>query len=273
MDEFLETRLERWSLRDPKMIQHNAAVSIFKVTRPLGDLAALKIYHRGHAGNETGAAPYLVSMAGRGVAKVLAVEPDALLTEWLHGPDLSDLTHMTLQAADQALVGLARNLLADPVPQIFLPTLSNWIADARRMLLSFEPTDARTCLFSVLRHSQTALVDYGKQQPLHGDLHHGNIIVTSNGAMAFDAKGVWGPKPYELANALRHPAKSAPVSGTALANRLAFVATALDIAPSDLAYWTAVKTALSVIWRGEVTSSASRRDLDRLRACLALCAQ
>lgn len=43
------------------------------------------------------------------------------------------------------------------------------------------------------------------QQPLHGDIHHGNIIHSSRGWLAIDPKGILGPRIYEYANTLFNP--------------------------------------------------------------------
>ncbi|MGY9049855.1 MAG: aminoglycoside phosphotransferase family protein [Rhodobacterales bacterium] len=267
----LENRLKDWSLRLLAEASSGATASVYKVAQPTGNIAALKIYPRGHAGNEIGAAPYLRALATRGVSKVLAVETDALLTQWLDGPPLSDLSGMSLRSADQRLAWLALDLLAAPRPKVILPPLSDWLADALDRLARLAPSDNRSCLVEVVGRGQRALAHALDQQPLHGDLHHGNIVITTAGPKAIDAKGVIGPKPYELANALRHPSATAPVCGTALAERLAFFATTLDIPPTDLAFWTAIKTALSIVWRGTLSSAADRRDMQRMRACLELC--
>ncbi len=44
------------------------------------------------------------------------------------------------------------------------------------------------------------------QIPLHGDIHHGNILYSSTrGWLAIDPKGILGPRVYEYANALCNP--------------------------------------------------------------------
>jgi streptomycin 6-kinase len=43
------------------------------------------------------------------------------------------------------------------------------------------------------------------QRPLHGDIHHGNIMNSSRGWLAIDPKGILGPRVYEYANSLCNP--------------------------------------------------------------------
>ena len=45
-----------------------------------------------------------------------------------------------------------------------------------------------------------------QQRPLHGDIHHGNILFSAaRGWLAIDPKGIMGPRVYEYANSLCNP--------------------------------------------------------------------
>jgi streptomycin 6-kinase len=98
------------------------------------------------------------------------------------------------------------------------------------------------------------------QIPLHGDLHHDNVIQTQTGPRAIDAKGYLGDSAFELANALRHPKGMKDlVRRTQQIDRcLTLYADAMAVPRQRLAKWAAAKCALSIFWRasGLVTEDA-----------------
>ena len=124
---------------------------------------------------------------------------------------------------------------------------------ARARLLSdltFLPTDARP----LWQRAQTMLADLlattTEPVPLHGDLHHENVIGSGSDWRVIDAKGLIGDPHYEVANVFRNPHGAEELAlRPGRINRLA------DTFERQLGWdghrvmrWAAVHSAISAIW-------------------------
>ena len=146
---------------------------------------------------------------GRGAVRLLEadVEKGILLIERVSPGDVlasvSDDDQATRVAAQTM-----RNLWR-PVPaSALLPTVSLWAGGFQRLRKRFSGgtgplpatlVDRAERLFSELLSSATTLV------VLHGDLHHFNILLGSEGWVAVDPKGVIGEPAFEVAALLENP--------------------------------------------------------------------
>src|SRR5690606_32629292 len=88
------------------------------------------------------------------------------------------------------------------------------------------------------------------QLPLHGDLHHDNIMSSDRGWLAIDPKGLIGDPAYETANVFINPER-----GTEIAADPKRIAARADILSQRLGYtrkrilgWAAAHAALSACW-------------------------
>lgn len=190
--------LARWTLTNPQSVADSPTSTVWKVTQPNGQLAALKLLRPGEV-EEARGADYLEALGGKGAVRVLARDGDAILMEWCDGPSLGDLVRDgqdaqatdilcdTIQRLHAADIDAARllPLAARFAPLIALPQTGDLAtaADIARRLLASTPA---TCA-------------------LHGDLHHDNILHSARGWLAIDPKGVHGDPAYEPSNAFRNP--------------------------------------------------------------------
>ncbi|NIZ15763.1 aminoglycoside phosphotransferase family protein, partial [Phaeobacter sp. HF9A] len=104
---------------------------------------------------------------------------------------------------------------------------------------------------------------------LHGDLHPDNIIESPAGLRVFDAKGLCGPRAYELANAFRHP-RGCPAymrDPAVIRRRANLWAEAAGCTPQEQLRWAIAKLALSLLWAGH--ESMEERALLRQMLCCA----
>jgi len=112
--------------------------------------------------------------------------------------------------------------------------------------------------------AQDLLSNQDKMVPLHGDLHHDNVILTGDGPVVIDAKVYLGDPAFELANALRHP-KGMPSlvrQPRQIDRSLTAYADAMQVSRKRLARWAAAKCALSIFWRSDgVIGSDHEADL------------
>lgn len=259
-DEFKEQRdlgLIVWSARPVSRIAETPISEVWRVSIMTGP-AVVKIWRKG-PGNEL--AGVSLMHAWRDSAAVPWVRPisatnTSMLMEYLEGDSLGDLARRGgLERADALLAQVAHRLHATPPrAPVDLPMLHDLFAPL--FALTYAPECPRTLHGNMARATELAaalLATQPRYVPLHGDLHHDNVILTPRGPVAFDAKGVLGDPAYELANAFRHPrginaAVRAPDRITA---RQALFARALNVDPRRLARWAVAKCALSIAWRAK----------------------
>lgn len=238
----------------PSLIEQTAIATIWKVCRPDRSFAALKIYPAKGMGAEGVGFDFLQALDGNAAARVYARTAHAALIEWLDGPSLGDLTRAGHDiTANAALVDVALRMHATSLnAALQLPTLKDRFAALFN--LRFGDRCSPEAKFNLTRCKALAndlLTSQRDVRPLHGDLHHDNIRLGTRGYCAFDAKGVFGERSYELANAFRNPKGAAetvrnPARITHLATSWAVT---FDIDQHRLLSWAAVKCALSIAWR------------------------
>ena len=136
-------------------------------------------------------------------ARLLRGDGEAQLLEWIDGPPLSDLVRAGKDTdATLILAGVAARMHADrgPPPEGLWP-LEEWMGAL------LEGTGEGTARHRAAARLAGRLLETTKQaQPLHGDLHHDNILHHgARGWLAIDPKGLLGDRHYDFANALFNP--------------------------------------------------------------------
>ena len=121
------------------------------------------------------------------------------------------------------------------------------------MLLEWFSGSSLCELAAAARIARTLLATSTPPQPLHGDLHHDNVLNSPRGWLAIDPKGVLGDPDYEPANAFRNPDCAGdlilhPDRIARLANRFAH---RLGHPRDRLLGWAAAHCALSICWSRE----------------------
>lgn len=191
---------------------------------------------------------------GDGAARVIAASDDALLMERATGPgNLADLARSGQDdAACRILCDVAAKLHADrptPPPEALIP-LDRWFQD----LWPFAATQGGI----VAQAAQTAralLADPRDIRPLHGDLHHGNVLDfgPQRGWLAIDPHALRGERGFDFANIFTNPDLSDPTRPLAtrpqvFAARVAQVAARAQIDRDRLLRWIVAWCGLSAAW-------------------------
>ncbi len=258
--------LQAFGARDPVQVAESGIATIWRVKVADGD-AALKLYKNGDPQDEIPGTQFLQSRAGKGAVRILAYDREAVLMEYLDGPSLGDLSHAGQDTVSHdTLAEVAQALHHDPRP-IPLPHLqqrfaalvddplsAGWMAPARDGLRNCQALARR------LLDSQTDI------RPLHGDLHHDNIRRGARGFLAFAAKGIFGERGYEYANAFMNPIDTPQITHNPrrIRQMAAQFAARSGIAPARLLDWAAAHCALSILWSGETVPDAQFSVLDLL---------
>ncbi len=198
----------RWSLTKSTPVAETPRSWIFKVEQNGRNFGALKILKPEAAEEEGRGMRLLQYYSGDGAATVFDIHGDTTFMEWLGGPTLGEPARSGRdEEASQAFATVVANLHR---PR---PDIPYGLMPLRQRFTALFDTDVRawphTARDLYARAAGIALKLFDKPMPeipLHGDLHHDNIISSDRGWLAIDPKGLIGDPHYEVANAFRNPA-------------------------------------------------------------------
>ena len=200
---------------------------------------------------------------GEGAAQLFEAAEDALLMERATG--LGDLAEMARAGRDEEacriLCETAAKLHAPrPDPRPDLHPLDAW----------FQPLVAISAEVAALapaaEMAQSLLAEPREVRPLHGDLHHENVLdFGARGWLAIDPHGLVGERLFDFANIFTNPDLGDPGRPVAilpgrLEARLKVVAEAARAEPRRLLQWILAWTGLSAAWfmeDGDVEGAAT----------------
>ena len=246
--------MEQFGVTSPEFIAETAIARVWRVRRGRG-LAALKVWHDPSMVNEAGGVEYLSIRSEQGAVRLFARAEGALLMEWLGGPSLGDLVRDGRDGeATEGLAGVAARLWRQPTvwPGARVVSAEDWCRAL--FAVEFGPglgAEDRAAMERGRGLMRRLLEGAGEHIALHGDLHHDNIKDGPRGWTAFDAKGIVGPRAFDLANAFRNPkGAEALIADPARARQLAAVfAPVAGVSEVEMLGWAAAKIALSISWR------------------------
>lgn len=206
-DTALSRAMIEWSLAKSSPLRETATSWIYRVEWADGTPAALKLF-KPDADEERRGAALLEWYGGKGAARVFGRNEDAVLMEWLRGRPLSDLVRIEDdEGAAEIVAETVAALTAerdDPPPGTLIPMRKRFAAllDARQ---DAWPPPGRDLFARAVGIAMSLLERPAAELPLHGDLHHDNILDASRGWVAIDPKGVLGDPVYELAPSFINP--------------------------------------------------------------------
>lgn len=247
-----------FGLSSPVFVEETNIAYVWKATRTDKTFAALKLYKAETMGNEGAGIAFLKALDGVGAARVYADRANAVVTEWLGGPSLGDLTRRgDDERATTELVAIANVIHGQGKGAMrALQPLNGWFDALFRLKFGARlPADARQNLQRAQVLARRLLADQSDICALHGDLHQDNIRLGARGYCSFDAKGLVGDRAYEVANAFRSPkgAEQLIRDPACIRRRAAIWGAGLGVAHLRLLEWAAAKTALSISWRSGPT--------------------
>lgn len=246
----------RWDLA-PDGVPFATASSLLQFVRaPDGTPAVLKL---ARSDEEARGGRALAAWTGSGAAPVLRSDGPALLVVRATGPDAAALHRAgDGDAALDQIAAVATALHAGDVPSDDVPEgdvredacvpLDRWFATLARLAERRGGAWARAW-----DDARTLLVTPSDVVPLHGDLHHGNVLdFGAAGWRAIDPKALRGDPAFDLAAPLLNPDRQRPhgdpVTMLARARRLAD-ATGHDL--DRVLAWTEAFAWLSAAWNVE----------------------
>lgn len=190
---------------------------------------------------------------GQGAAHVLAHEDDALLMERAEGP--GSLVDMAKDMATGGGDDEASRLICRVVAQLHassvrsgppphLVPLAQWFRD-------LEPAAARYggILTACAVTARELLASERDVVPLHGDIHHGNILHFGlRGWLAIDPKGLIGERGFDYANLFCNPEAAIALEPGRLRRQADVVVEAAGLERQRLLKWIIAYAGLSAAW-------------------------
>ncbi|KQW71329.1 hypothetical protein ASE17_00015 [Phenylobacterium sp. Root77] len=185
---------------------------------------------------------------GQGAAQVLARQDEALLLERAEGP--RSLAKMSRGDEDDVATGIICDAVAvlhaprsTPPPASLIP-LDVWFA-------ALGPGASRHGGVLVKAHetAQALLATPREVVPLHGDVHHANILdFGPRGWLAIDPKGVLGERGFDYANPFCNPDTATALIPGRLDRYLDLVSARAGMEPRRLLMWILAYSGLSAAW-------------------------
>nr|WP_255639239.1 aminoglycoside phosphotransferase family protein [Deinococcus betulae] len=211
----------------------------------------------------------MVWLAGQGAAQVYRHEGPALLMEQLD-PE-PDLTAMVGAGQDDEASRILCRAAAgvhlprrDPPPE--LAPLLQWFR-------ALEERQRQSSLFAGCWGLAQALLSSPQDvRPLHGDLHHGNVLHSSErGWLVIDPKGLLGERGYDFANMLCNPSLETARHPGRLERKAGVIAAAAGLDRARLLAWVTAYAGLSAAWHLEDDQpTEAGQTLDLAQQALAL---
>jgi streptomycin 6-kinase len=236
--------LDRWGLTPDGMPIITHTSRLLPVRR--GETAAmLKVAVEAE---ERRGAALMVWWNGKGAARVLAHDGDAILMERAIGE--ASLIEMARNCRDdqasRILCAVAMNLHAPrdcPPPSVVIP-LSRWFK-------ALEPAASKHkgILVKAAATARELLAEPQEVVVLHGDIHHGNVLDGGpRGWLAIDPKGLMGERGFDFANIFRNPDMEIATAPGRLARQASVVAEAAGLERGRLLKWILAYAGLSAAW-------------------------
>ena len=197
---------------------------------------------------ETRGAAMMDWYAGYGAAKVLDHDGPALLLERLAGQ--RDLSTMARSGQDDE----ATEIICSVVARLHAPRVRVPPETLVPMQIWFRQLDPAALRYGgILTKCAIAARDLLAQPesvvPLHGDIHHGNILDGGErGWLAIDPKGVFGERGFDYANLFRNPDAGIAGEPACLQRRVEIVARAAGLEPKRLMTWILAYAGLGAAW-------------------------
>jgi streptomycin 6-kinase len=242
----------RWSLTDLADVADGPTSRVLR-GRTGGRQVALKIL-KPYGADEINGAHLMAWYGGLGAATILDIEDGTILMDWLDGGTLGDLVRADQRRDAEAtavlcdLVAKLHRQRAEPPPALW--PLEQWMRPLAVSDLAFLPPEARPLWARIQTLLTGLLTSTTDPRPLHGDLHHDNVIGGSDQWRVIDPKGLHGDPVFDIANLFRNPYGAddlvlQPTRIDALADRFA---AHFGWPRRRILEWAAVLTAISAVW-------------------------
>ncbi len=254
-DEFsarLSAAMARWSLDAAMPVAETATSWVLRATSERGAHALKLLKPYGH--EELNGALLMQWWGGDGAARIDAIDGQDVLMEWLDGGTLGDDVRADpspdAEAVDALCDVLAKLQQTRPAPFPELWPMDHWMAPLASSDLLFLPVDVRPMWARTQQILADLLATTTDPKPLHGDLHHDNVIGGAGRWHAIDPKGLLGDPVFDVANIFRNPYGAGEMifQPERIARLAATFADRFGWERRRILEWSCVLTAISAVW-------------------------
>ncbi|MCY1663924.1 aminoglycoside phosphotransferase family protein [Rhizobium sp. SL86] len=262
--------LALWRLQSPELIADTHSSRLYRVRRADGSSAILKqLKPEGHY--ERAGFAYLAWREGHGTVRLLAQDDDACLLEDAGTQSLAALHKAEGDAAATPILCQLLPLLHAPSDRPFPQDLTTLERHFRCLFeLAEQDGPHREMANWAAAEARDLLNHQTRQIPLHGDLHHDNVLKGADGTWrVIDPHGLIGDPAYEVANIFGNPGGPhlfAPERVAALAEVFAPL---LDCSPLRILRFAGVHAVVSIAWSLRPPQSPEAAENIRERAAVA----
>lgn len=211
----------------------------------------LKVLNAVGRDDEKHAAALLHWYNAHGAVELINANADALLLEYAPGGELAELVYAGHDEEASTIICSVVQKLHEhrrhAPPAELIPLRSRF-----RDLYQAASTSKNPLIREAAAIADSLLNTTEAEVPLHGDLHHHNIMKSNRGWLAIDPKGLFGDPAYEVSNLFANPLQSAP-----LCEQLARTRRLLHTTSDVLGYpyerivrFAFVHNVLSTVWSG-----------------------
>jgi streptomycin 6-kinase len=198
-----------WPIRSADLLAEGVGGRVWRVTLADGQMAALKQASAAAAREEAVSGnDFLQWRSGSGAVQLLARADNFSLLEWAGAVRLGD--HL-IQHGDEEAARIAGDVIrrihspgAHPAPASLIP-LDTWFGSLFRTARSAVNSADGRHFAETAKLAGRLLARQRDVKPLHGDVHHDNILFGSRGWLAIDPKGLIGDPAYDVANIFQNP--------------------------------------------------------------------
>jgi streptomycin 6-kinase len=268
--------VERWSLTDSTMIADTPTAYVFRA-RHEGNSVIIKTF-KDEGLHELDGLDYLNWRDGRGAVRVLDNAGLACLMEDAGTVTLRQLHEYSGEAAANKILSIILPELFELSPLPFPKTLPDMHTHFSA-LFEFVPKGNPAAFAEPMRIAAeiawTLLSVQSDIRPLHGDIHHDNVVTTDgNRWLVIDPQGLIGDPHYDVANLFGNPdGNREVVLDMTRAARLAdMLAARLDLDRQRILLYAIAHSGLSAAWslKGRNVSGSAEID-ERLALIPLLC--
>lgn len=201
----------RWRIASAALVSDGIGGRVWKVEREDGGIAAVKQASALALPEFDGAAGFLRWVDGDGAVKLIDRADDLVLLEWAGERRLLDhLNEHGDDAATEIAAEVVKRLHAprDVAPPYPFMTLTDNFASLFARAETDRRAGVRSQYVEAARRADALLADQRDMRPLHGDIHHENILLSRRGWLAIDPKGLIGDPAFDIANLFYNPVES-----------------------------------------------------------------
>ncbi|AYM56951.1 aminoglycoside phosphotransferase family protein [Agrobacterium fabrum] len=198
-----------WNIEAAKRIADTPAGIVYELTRKDGSLAIAKVLKKKVLKDSLRGADFIAWRAGIGCVELLDQSDNILLMEHAGTETLRDLLFRdgnddaTTEIAAEVLLGYHQP--SEQSPPSSLLTLPLYFESLFRKAEQDRHDGVDSPFVEAARLAQTLIDQQRDIKPLHGDLHHENIMHSDRGWIIIDPAGLIGDAALDVANMFSNP--------------------------------------------------------------------